>query len=256
MKRIKTILIDDEHKSRKVLGDFLLKYCPDVEVIAEAASVREAVIAIGLGKPELIFLDINMPEENGFELFRKIKEPEFYTVFVTAYDRYALEAFKHQAIDYILKPINIAELIKTVNRIKTLQSNKENTDKLNAFLQSLPVKNILTDRVALPVADGLIYIQLDDIIHCDAQGNYTYFYFTNRSKILVSRPLGFYEEFLKGRGFLRIHHQHLINIAHVEKYERGRGGIVIMIDKTALPVAQRRKDDFIKMSGGYLPDEA
>jgi two-component system LytT family response regulator len=98
-------------------------------------------------------------------------------------------------------------------------------------------------------------VQTDDVIHCEAQGNYTYFHFTNRSKLLVSRTLGFYEDLLKNRGFVRIHHHHLINLMHVEKYQRGRGGIVIMIDKTELTVSQRRKDDFIKMSGGFLPDE-
>jgi two-component system LytT family response regulator len=255
MKRIKTIIIDDEVKSRKTLNDFLSKYCPDVEVIAEGASVIEAVKVIELHKPELVFLDINMPEGNGFELFRKIKEPDFHTVFVTAYDQYALEAFRHQAVDYILKPINIAELIKTVNRIKTLQSHKTNTDQLNAFLHATTKKTITSDRIALPVADGLTYVQTDDVIHCEAQGNYTCFHFTNRSKLLVSRTLGFYEDLLKSRGFIRIHHQHLINLMHVEKYQRGRGGTVIMADKTELMVSQRRKEEFIKVSGGFLPDE-
>jgi two-component system LytT family response regulator len=255
MKRIKTIIIDDEAKSRKTLHDFLSKYCPDVEIIAEGASVREAVKIIELHKPELVFLDINMPEGNGFELFRKIKEPDFYTVFVTAYDQYAIEAFRHQAVDYILKPINIAELIKTINRIKTLHSYKTNTNQLNAFLQATTKKAITSDKIALPVADGLTYVQTDDIIHCEAQGNYTCFHFTNRSKLLVSRTLGFYEDLLKSRGFIRIHHQHLINLMHVEKYQRGRGGTVIMADKTELMVSQRRKEEFIKMSGGFLPDE-
>jgi two-component system LytT family response regulator len=255
MKRIKTIIVDDEVKSRKTLVDFLLKYCPDIEVTAEAASVDEAIQAIDRLKPELIFLDINMPEGNGFELFKKIKEPDFHTVFVTAYDQYALEAFKHQAVDYILKPINIAELIKTVNRVKTLQNYKTNTDQLNAFLQSVSKKTIMSDRIALPVADGLTYVQTDDVIHCEAQGNYTFFHFTNRSKLLVARTLGFYEDLLKNRGFVRIHHHHLINLMHVEKYQRGRGGIVVMADKAELRVAQRRKEEFIKVSGGFLPDE-
>jgi two-component system LytT family response regulator len=255
MTRIKTIIIDDEIKSRKILNGFLLKYCPDIEVISEAASVREAIAVIELQKPDLIFLDINMPKENGFELFNKIKAPDFQTVFVTAYDQYALKAFRHQAIDYILKLINIAELIKTANRIKTLQNYKANTDQLHAFLQSAPKKNITPDRIALPVADGLTYVQTDDVIHCEAQGNYTYFHFTNRSKLLVSRTLGFYEDLLKNRGFVRIHHHYLINLMHVQKYQRGRGGIVIMTNKTELSVSQRRKDDFIKMSGGFLPDE-
>lgn len=247
--KITTLIVDDERDSRQTLLSFLTKYCPDVEVVAEAASVAEAVQAIRRTAPELVFLDINMPREDGFELFRKIPQPDFKVVFVTAYDAYALQAFRHHALNYILKPLDINELMETIERVRKLQEPRINEQRLQALLQALP-KPVVPDRIALPVLDGLIYVYLDDIIRCEADGNYTSVYFTNRSKLVVSRTLGVYEELLRDRGFARVHHQYLINLKHVERYQRGRGGTVIMSDKKEITVSQRRKDEFLKLLGG------
>lgn len=246
MKRIRAVIVDDEYESRQTLQNFLVKYCPDVSVAGQAGAVAEAVTLIGEVQPELVFLDINMPAENGFQLFNKLLKVDFYTVFVTAYDDYALQAFKHHAADYLLKPIDIQELIATVNRITELIELKvkaqQLTDLLSVFKQ--PVTN---PKIALPVAEGLIYVHTSDIVRCEASSNYTYIYFAGGRKIIVSRTLAVYEEALKDRGFARVHHQHLINLHHVEKYVRGRGGSVVMSDGIEIQVAQRKKDEFLKL---------
>lgn len=242
------MIVDDEYGSRRTLHNFLMKYCPDVEVVAEAASVEEAVLAVKRTSPALVFLDINMPDEDGFELFNKIPKQDFYTVFVTAYDEYSLKAFKHHAVDYILKPIDINELTETVGRIKKMQENKEGAYQLKSLLQA-GQKAFISGRIALPVSDGFVYVQVSEIIRCEAEGNYTNMYFADQHKILVCRTLGTYEDLLKEQGFARVHHKHLINLRYVERYQRGRGGIVFMSDKKQIDVSQRKKDEFLKLLG-------
>lgn len=245
MKKIKSVIIDDEYECRQTLGNFLAKYCPEVLVIGEYGAVSEAATAIEELQPDLVFLDINMPVENGFQLFDKLKSTNFYTVFVTAYDEYALKAFKHHAVDYLLKPIDIQELIATVRRVGQLIADKTQIQQLSALLNTFkPLYEI--PKIALPVLDGLIYVRTDDIVRCEASSSYTYFYFQNGAITVASRTLGFYEDLLKDKGFARIHHRHLINLSHLEKYVRGRGGTAIMSDGKEIQVSQRKKEDFIR----------
>lgn len=239
-----TLLIDDEEDNRITLRNFLTRYCPNVQIVAEAASVAEACREIEQHAPDLVFLDINMPHENGFALFQKIPEPEFYTVFVTAYDEYALQAIKQQALDYILKPVNITELVQAVARAEQLKSQAESAGRLER-LMSVVAPKAAAAKIGLPTTSGFIYVPVADIIRCEAEGNYTQFYCIGRRPILVCRTLGNYEAALKDHGFIRVHHQHLINLKHVEQYKRGRGGTVLMADKSEVIVSQRKKDDFL-----------
>lgn len=246
MSRIKSIVVDDEQESRETLLHFLSKYCPDVEIVGQADSVNEAVEIIRGTSPELVFLDVNMPIENGFKLFEKISDINFYTVFVTAYDQYAVQAFKHHAVDYLLKPIVIHELMITVNRVAKLLEDKNRIQQLSALLQYIktPVEQT---KIALPTLEGLVYVHTMDIVRLQADDNYTSLYFKGGKKMLVSHTLAYFEEALKEQGFVRIHHQHLINLQHVEKYIRGRGGYIIMSDGTSLQVSQRKKDEFLRI---------
>ncbi|MDR6464561.1 LytTR family DNA-binding domain-containing protein [Chryseobacterium sediminis] len=246
MSRIKSIVVDDEQESRETLLHFLSKYCPDVEIVGQADSVNEAVEIIRGTSPELVFLDVNMPIENGFKLFEKISDINFYTVFVTAYDQYAVQAFKHHAVDYLLKPIVIHELMITVNRVAKLLEDKNKIQQLSALLQYIktPVEQT---KIALPNLEGLVYVHTMDIVRLQADDNYTSLYFKGGKKMLVSHTLAYFEEALKEQGFVRIHHQHLINLQHVEKYIRGRGGYIIMSDGTSLQVSQRKKDEFLRI---------
>jgi two-component system, LytTR family, response regulator len=212
MNKLKTFIVDDEPDGIDTLRNFLTKYCPDVEIAGTAHSVDEAV--------------------------ERIKEAG------PAYDEHALKAFKHHAVNYILKPVNIDELIDTVNRVKKLVSD--------AALASLPSaqpvnRAALPNKITLPVLDGLVYVEIDKIIRCEAEGNYTVFYFTNKPKMMVSKTLGSYEKVLMQHGFFRVHHHHLINLAHLERYQRGRGGSVVMSDQKSIAVSQRKRDEFLRL---------
>ncbi|WP_288878819.1 LytR/AlgR family response regulator transcription factor [Pedobacter panaciterrae] len=248
MSKIRAILVDDEYESRQTLLHFLSRYCPDIEVSGEACSVDEAAGIITAIAPELVFLDINMPVENGFKLFEKLPDINFYSVFVTTYDEYAVQAFKHHAADYLLKPIVIHELVATVNRIAKLIEDKNKMHQLSFLLDGFRQPAEIT-KIALPTMEGLIYVYTMDIVRCEANDNYTHIYFKDGKKIIVSRTLAVYEEALKGKGFARVHNQHLINLQHVEKYIRGRGGIVIMSDEKAIQVSQRKKEEFLRLIG-------
>jgi two-component system LytT family response regulator len=249
MNKITTVIIDDEYESRQILHKFLVKYCPDIKVVAEASCIADAVVSIRETAPELVFLDINMPKENGFQLFDKVSGINFYTVFVTAYDTYALQAFRHHALDYLLKPIDIDQLISTVERIKQLRDNKEKARQLNGFFEILK-RPADIPKIALPVAEGFIYVYATDIIRCEASSNYTYVFLTEGKKVIISKTLAVYEEILKDYGFARVHHQHLINLKYVERYMRGRGGVVIMSDMKEIQVSSRKKEEFLRLIGG------
>ncbi len=248
------ILIDDEEDCITSLRNFITRYCLDVTIVAEAHNVREATEQIKQLSPDIVFLDINMPHEDGFTLFEKIPAPTFHTIFVTGYDEYALKAIKHNALDYILKPVNINELIGAIDRAKALLHKNILSTQLNALMQS--VRKIRPqEKICLPLSDGFIYVQSDEIIRCEALGSYTNFHFTNRPVILTCKALGSYETLLKDYGFIRVHSKHLINRTHIEKYQRGRGGIITMSDQTEIIVSQRKRDDFLKQVNNETRDD-
>lgn len=246
MKAIRTLIIDDEPDGRSTLRNFLTKYCPDVEIVADTESIEEALEVINTTHPQLVFLDIELPDEDGFSLFKYIPNPEFHVVFVTAYDDHAMKAFKHNAVNYLLKPVSIDELIAAVHKVKKLLDAETAVQHLDSLLQTVQKMHSSVNKITLPVLDGLIYVNVEDIIRCEAEGSYTSFHFTNRPKLLISRTLGSYEKQLKDYGFMRIHHHHMVNLSHVQQYLRGRGGAVIMSDKKQIDVSQRKRDDFLK----------
>lgn len=246
-----TILIDDEEDSRNTLRNFLTRYCTNVKIVAEAGSVADALVLIAAHRPGLIFLDINMPHENGFALFQKIPVPDFQTIFITAYDEYALQAIKQHALDYILKPLNIAELVKAVERAQQVFDQQHIIRRFDGLLSVMqpPVASV---KVGLPTTNGFVYVQVADIIHCEAEGSYTLFHFASRKPILVCRNLGAYEERFKEYGFIRVHHRYLINLEHVEQYQRGRGGTVVMSNGQEVMVSQRKRDIFLNAISGDI----
>lgn len=246
MNKLSTIIVDDEPNGVSTLRNFLARYCPNVAVLGDAASVSEAARKIKLYSPQLVFLDINMPGADGFELLEKMEAPSFHVVFVTAYDDFALKAFKYHAVNYLLKPVNIDELIESVARVEKLVASAMPGRQVTQPLQTTG-KSALPEKLALPVLDGLVYVDIASIIRCEAEGNYTVFYFTNRPKMIVSKTLGGYEKQLEPHGFFRVHHHHLINLAHLEYYQRGRGGLVKLSDKKEITVSQRRKDEFLRL---------
>lgn len=243
---IKAIIVDDELGARESLSKMIEKNCKQIEVVAKVDSMLSAFEAITNKEPDLVFLDIEMPNGNAFDLLEKFKKINFNIIFTTAYDHYAIKAIKFSAIDYILKPIDPEELVTAVKRFEAQLGQKESLDKqFKTLLSNVKPDNKLK-KVGIPDGDGLIFINLSDIIRCDSDGNYTFFILTSGKKIIASRTLGEYEQMFADDNFFRIHRSHLINLEHVKKYIKGEGGYVVMSDNSQVEVSRRNKTDFLE----------
>ena len=246
---INTILIDDEPKNIKVLKGMLQEFCPQVRLTGEADNSRSGKKLILEKKPELVFLDIEMPYGNGFDLLNELMPIDFEVVFVTAFDKYMLQALKYSALDFLLKPVNIEELKNAVKNAEVRIRKNSINQQLQVLLENFKKPDPGLKKIAVPSADGFDFILISDIIRCEAQGAYTKIYINNSRQVLVSRPLKDYEALLPENLFFRIHSSHLINLNYVKKYNRGRGGLVELDDGSVIEVAARRKDDFLKRFG-------
>ncbi|HEY5823230.1 MAG TPA: LytTR family DNA-binding domain-containing protein [Cyclobacteriaceae bacterium] len=248
---LKSIIVDDELKSRQSLKKMVESFCQNIEVMATCQNVDEAIKAINEFKPDVIFLDVQMERETGFDLLAKIPLIDFEIVFTTAYSEYALKAIKFSAIDYLLKPIDVADLQNAVAKIEKKQGSNI-ADRLKQLLQNLQSGNTESYNLALPTAEGLTFIKASDILYCKASGNYTELFMADGKKHLVSRPLKEYDDMLSDRAFFRIHHSYLINMNGVKSYVRGEGGYVIMNDNSSLDVSRRRKEAFMERIGNKI----
>ncbi|MGQ0829501.1 MAG: LytR/AlgR family response regulator transcription factor [Bacteroidota bacterium] len=243
---IRAIVVDDELGSRESLSKMIEKNCKNIQIIGKADSMISALEVITNNEPDLVFLDIEMPNGNAFDLLEKFKEINFNIIFVTAYDHYAIKAIKFSAIDYILKPVDPEELTKAIGRFEAQLETKKSLDKkFKMLLSNVRPENKLK-KVGIPDGDGLIFINLTEIIRCDSDGNYTYFLLTNGKKIVASRTLGEYEQMFNDDNFFRVHRSHLINLEHVKKYIKGEGGYVVMTDNSQVEVSRRNKNDFLE----------
>ena len=238
---IEVIIIDDEKKARENLVNYLSKYCNDVVVIAEADGVDSGIIQIAKNNPDIIFLDIRMQDGTGFDLLDRINKIDFEVIFVTAYDQYAIKAFKFSALDYILKPIDPDELVKAVNKLKKKSDFSEIKLKLNTFFENSKELK----RIALPTFEGYRFINIAQITRIESDGNYSNVYTTSNKKMLVTRILKEFEKMLIPHGFSRVHKSHLINHNYIRDYIKGEGGTVIMEDGTEIEVSRRRKSSFL-----------
>jgi len=244
---IRAIIIDDEPKSVQLLKNLLRLCCPMVTVIADTCVTDEAFGLINSHMPDLLFLDIDMPGTDGIDLALSFPDHTFAIIYVTAYDHYAMKAIHTNAVDYLLKPVNEKELVLSV--IKAEKRIEENRIlSLHKKSNSLPIISTIT-KIALPLSDGLTLIDIDKIIRCQSDGSYTVFFMADGQKIMVSYNIGEYERQLKSFRFFRIHHSHLINMNHVIRYKKGRGGSVIMSDKEEIDVSARKKEEFLKELG-------
>jgi two-component system LytT family response regulator len=244
---IKAIIIDDEVTARETLSDLLQYYCPQVVILSTADSVERVVPLIKLHQPELVFLDIEMPFENGFKLFEKFPQQNFSVIFVTAYDQYAIKAIKFSALDYLLKPINPDELIAAIEKVSNKKMiEEENKKKIDLLMNSLEHPKKMK-QIALPSSKGAIFVELETIVRCSADGNYTRFHLLDGKSYLITKNLGEYEELMKEHRFFRVHHSHLINLNHIKTYIRGNGGYVVMSDRVQVEVSRRKKGEFLKI---------
>ncbi len=247
---IRSIIIDDEPVGRALLADLIAEYCPNVAVVAQADCVATARREIHAHNPDLVFLDIEMPRGNGFELLDGINNRPFDVVFTTAYEQYALRAIRASAVDYLLKPINRTELVAAVAKAERASAERNGMQqRLATLLETLRHPNAEPSRLALPTDDGLRMVAIADIIHCEAAGSYTWFALAGGDRCLVSRPLKEFEVILADMGFVRVHHSHLVNIDHVRRYVRGEGGELVMSDGATVLVARRKKEELLKALG-------
>lgn len=254
MQNITALIVDDESNSRDTLQYLLKSLCPHVTVIGEAENTTKARELIDMHQPQLVFLDIQMPGQSGIEFMGEINEPSFDVIFTTAYDEYAVKAFRLNAIDYLLKPINPDELVAAVEKLSSSKSHF-------SPLQLEMLKQIWSDmqhgrnagknkdnrKLAVSTQDGVHFIELKDIIWCESLGAYTKFHLTNKTNLVVSKLIKEYEDILSDYEFVRVHQSYIINLQHVKKYSRLDGGTVEMSDGSQVEVSRRRKDDFQKM---------
>lgn len=244
---IKAILVDDEVHCLDTLGILLEEYCPQVQVLAKCRSAKSAMEAIDSLKPSLVFLDIEMPSMNGFEMLEQIGAPSFSIIFTTSYDQYAIRAIHLSALDYLLKPVDPEELTAAV---KKLQSQKQLPDpeQFQMLLDRFHHKEAEFKKMAVPTSDGFELIPVDDVLRCEANDNYTLIFLKNKCRIVACRTLKEVESQLQSYSFfLRIHHSHIVNLNEVTKYMRGDGGYVIMSDGNPVSVSRSRKDALLKL---------
>jgi two-component system LytT family response regulator len=243
---LNAIIIDDEASGVESLQILLGKYCPSVNVAGVATSGDEAQKKIQELKPDLIFLDIEMPYGSGFDLLKKISKITFDIIFTTAYDRYAIKAIKHNAIDYLLKPIDPDELIQAVKKSEE-RKEKGTIEFSSADLIEALGKSKRTQKLSIKTMDGIVFVNPADIIRLKADSNYTEIFLVNSKKIMASKTLKEFEKALAGMNFFRIHNSHLINLEHVEKYVRGEGGCVTMTDASSLEVSRNKKNELLSL---------
>jgi two-component system LytT family response regulator len=242
---LKAVIVDDEEASRDTLKNYLTKYCPEVEIKGIADSVKTGIEAINQHHPDILFLDVEMPYGNAFDLLEQIKEPGFETVFVTAFSHYALKALNLSAAYYILKPISIDELIQAVDKIKENKIRSKESFHTKILIENIHAVNKQLQKVVLPMMDGFEVIQVKDVIRCEANDNFTDFVLMDKRRLLICRTLKFYEEILTDFDFMRIHKSHMINVQHVKKYLKGKGGQVVMSDGSTVDVSPNKKDELL-----------
>jgi two-component system LytT family response regulator len=244
---VRTIIVDDEKKARETISGILRMYCENAVLVAEAENVSSAIEAIERHKPDLVLLDINMPGGNGFELLRHFSKADFKIVFITAYEEFAIKAFKFSALDYILKPVDPDELVAAVEKVKGLIEKESMDTKLKAFIDNMDNISREVKKIVLKTSESIHVLNVHEIIRCEADRNYTSFILSSGKKILVSNTLKEYDEMLSSYRFFRAHQSHLVNIDHIERYEKKEGGFLIMKDRSFVPVSVRKKETLLSL---------
>ena len=247
MDNMKAILVDDEQDSRQILSNYLSKYCKDVELLAECKNIQEGLEAINEYNPDLVFLDIEMPYGTGFDLLEQLENITFETVFVTAYDNYAIQALNMSAAYYLLKPIDIDELVTAVDKIKAEKAGNVDSFHVQVLLDNIKEENNRPKKIMLPTFEGFEIVPIDQIIYCEADDNFTRFHLKKSKPLLISKTLKHFEQMLPRSKFVRIHRSSLINTDYVVRYTKGKGGYVTMENNVELEVSPKKKSDFLEI---------
>jgi two-component system LytT family response regulator len=243
---INAVLIDDEIDSNRILQTLLENYCPQVRVTGVADGVETATALIREMKPDLVFMDIEMTEGNAFDLLNRLQPIQFHIIFVTAFDSHAVRAFRYNAIDYLLKPVNIRELCASIEKISTKYAETNMLERVQNMLENMSGANPVERKMAVPTANGLSFISLREVIRLEACGSYTVIHLQDRTKVTATLGIKEYEDLLPDMLFFRIHHSHIINLNKIKSYQKGRGGYVTMDDNSFIEVASRRREGFME----------
>ncbi len=240
MDNLRAIIVEDEETSREILRNYIAKYCPKVSILGEAANVEEALVLIRNNDLDLVFLDVEMPYGNAFDLLDQVGDRQFETVFVTAYNHYAIDALNAHASYYLLKPISIDKLIEAVDYVSEIKE-KENSLQ-NTVLK--PVINQVAGKITIPLQNGFEVLEIKDILYCQADDNYTNI-FLRDTKRLVSKTLKYFEEILSENGFARVHKSYLVNVNEIKEYKKGKGGSVVLTNGKQVMVSPSRKKELL-----------
>lgn len=243
---IKTIIIEDEENSRTVLYNMLTQHFKNVEILAVCKNIEEGKNAIEQLDPELVLCDIELDGDSAFNMLRQLNTINFEVIFTTAFEKYAIQAIKFSALDYLLKPFSKEDLVKALNHYQQKQNRQQSAQQFDALFHNLKHFQSDAKKIALPASNGLMIVPVKEITRCQAEVNYTYFFLINKNKMLVTKTLKEYEELLNDYDFIRVHNSHLINLHHVKSYSRGDGGTVTMSDGAVIDVSRRKKEEFLK----------
>lgn len=248
---IRTIIIDDEAHCRERLEKLLRDHFGQtVEVTDTCPSVEEALASIRKHRPNLLMLDVQLQDQTGFDLLERLGNHSADVIFTTAYGHYAVEAFRFSALDYLLKPIDLPDLQRALGRALEKKESADTAAKLDLLLHNLRQERRENKRICLPVMNGMVFIQVSDIIRCESEVNYTHIYMSDGQKYLASRTLKEFEEMLADYNFVRVHNSHLVNLAHVLSYSKGKGGYITMSDQSTVGVSTRRREAFLRKVSG------
>ena len=245
---LKAIIIDDEQHCVDVLSAMLTKkFALEIELIGAASSAAAGKQLIASKKPALVFLDVEMPNETGLDLLMSLDKIDFEVIFTTAHEHYALKAIKLNALDYLLKPFSVEDLEDAIEKCRQKRSNSFNAEALRSLMGNLRSPATETKKIGLPTGNGIRFVNIKDISHIESENNYSHFFFTDKTKLIVSKTLKEFEDLLEGYHFFRIHNSHLVNLAYVQSFLQKDGDYIILTDGSKLEVSRRRKAELLEI---------
>lgn len=245
-KMLRTIVIDDEDYQRSAIEKVITKFCPNVSLVGSADGVQSGIAAITKNKPDLILLDIKMGDGTGFDLLGKLDNINFNVIFITAFDQYAIKAFRFSAIDYLLKPLDPDDLITAIEKAENIILKDLNL-QLKNLKEHLTADNSRINKIIIKTFDNIHLVPLHEIVYCESDGNYVNVFLIDQTKIMVSALLKDYEDLLASNGFFRVHRSYLINVKYIRSFEKADGGTLILENQIKVPVASRKKDELLEM---------
>ena len=245
--KMTVVLIDDDADSRLILRSYIGEHHSEIVIVGEADAIASGVELVNKVKPDLLLLDISLPDGTAFELLKEFPEKNFEVIFITGFNTFAIQAFKLAAIDYLLKPVSFADIDDALKKAESRMEEKYFASHWKTLLHNSVQQSRYEKKLAIASAEGFMFVVIKEIVRLESHSNYTYFYFTNGKKLVSSRTLGYYEELLPAERFCRVHHSHLVNTDYIEKYiKSGAGGTVVMQDGMELTVSQRKKEEVLR----------